>query len=63
MKAFGVELVILSNAAGGLNNNFRVGNLMMIADHISFLANEANQSPSVAPAPARPLYGENQGAV
>ena len=42
MKAFGVELVILSNAAGGLNNNFRVGNLMMIADHISFLGMSGN---------------------
>ena len=43
MKAFGVELVILSNAAGGLNNNFRVGNLMMIADHISFLGMSGNK--------------------
>ena len=42
MKAFGVELVILSNAAGGLNNNFRVGNLMMIADHISLLGMSGN---------------------
>ena len=42
MKALGVEMVILSNAAGGLNNSFRVGNLMMIADHISFLGMAGN---------------------
>lgn len=42
MKAFGVELVVLSNAAGGLNNSFRVGNLMMIADHISLLGMSGN---------------------
>lgn len=42
MKAFGVELVVLSNAAGGLNNSFRVGNLMMISDHISFLGMAGN---------------------
>ena len=42
MKAFGVEMVILSNAAGGLNSSFHVGDLMMIKDHISFLGMSGN---------------------
>jgi purine-nucleoside phosphorylase len=36
MKFLGVETVFLSNAAGGVNTNFKVGDLMIIKDHISF---------------------------
>jgi purine-nucleoside phosphorylase len=32
----GVKTVILSNAAGGLNPRFDVGNLMLITDHVNF---------------------------
>jgi purine-nucleoside phosphorylase len=32
----GVETLILSNAAGGLNRTFRVGDLMLIRDHINW---------------------------
>ena len=35
-KLIGVKLVILTNAAGGLNSSFNVGDLMVIKDHISF---------------------------
>ena len=42
MKALGIEMVILSNAAGGINSNFHVGDLMMIKDHISFLGLSGN---------------------
>lgn len=45
MKKLGVETVLISNAAGGLNTDFKVGDLMIIEDHISFLPN--------------PLIGEN----
>ncbi len=37
MKALGVELLIVSNAAGGLNPNFSVGDVMVIDDHINFM--------------------------
>ncbi|HEY8969961.1 MAG TPA: purine-nucleoside phosphorylase [Puia sp.] len=35
MKFLGVETLLLSNAAGGMNKTFRVGDLMIIRDHIS----------------------------
>ena len=36
LKTLGVETLFLSNAAGGVNTNFKVGDLMIITDHISF---------------------------
>jgi purine-nucleoside phosphorylase len=36
MKFLGIETVFLSNAAGGVNQSFKVGDLMIITDHISF---------------------------
>jgi purine-nucleoside phosphorylase len=35
MKFLGVETLLVSNAAGGMNLSFRVGDLMIIRDHIS----------------------------
>jgi purine-nucleoside phosphorylase len=37
MKALGIELLIVSNAAGGLNPNFAAGDVMVIDDHINLL--------------------------
>ena len=42
----GVKTLLLSNAAGGVNPDFRVGTLMVITDHINFL-------------PEHPLRGKN----
>jgi purine-nucleoside phosphorylase len=36
MKFLGVQTILLSNAAGGMNPAFKVGDLMIITDHISF---------------------------
>jgi purine-nucleoside phosphorylase len=36
MQALGVKMLILSNAAGGLNPHFRSGELMLVTDHINF---------------------------
>ena len=36
MKLLGVEHLFLSNAAGGVHPDFKVGDLMIIKDHISF---------------------------
>ena len=36
MKFLGVENLFLSNAAGGVNADFTIGDLMIIKDHISF---------------------------
>lgn len=37
-KLIGVDNLILTNAAGGINTQFRPGDLMLIKDHIGFLA-------------------------
>jgi purine-nucleoside phosphorylase len=36
MKFLGISTLLISNAAGGTGNNFKVGDLMIIKDHISF---------------------------
>jgi purine-nucleoside phosphorylase len=36
MKMLGVETLLLSNAAGAVNTSFKVGDIMIIKDHISF---------------------------
>lgn len=35
-KKLGVETVVVTNAAGGVNESFRPGDLMVISDHINF---------------------------
>jgi purine-nucleoside phosphorylase len=35
LKQLGIQQILLSNAAGGVNPDFSVGDLMIIADHIS----------------------------
>ncbi len=35
MKALGIKTLLISNAAGGMNPNFRKGDLMIIKDHIN----------------------------
>jgi purine-nucleoside phosphorylase len=47
MKMLGIEKLFLSNAAGSVNENFKVGDLMIITDHIGFFT-------------VNPLIGENE---
>lgn len=42
MQRMGVRTLILTNAAGGLNPNFAVGDLMVIEDHINFVGMAGN---------------------
>lgn len=37
MHALGIELLIVSNASGGLNPNFAVGDIVVIDDHINLM--------------------------
>jgi purine-nucleoside phosphorylase len=46
MKLLGIKTMFLSNAAGGLNPSFEVGDLMIIRDHINMF-------------PENPLRGKN----
>lgn len=39
MAAMGVKILFVSNAAGGLNEEFKVGDMMIIQDHINTLPN------------------------
>jgi len=39
MKLLGINNLFVSNAAGGINTNFKVGNLMIIRDHINMMPN------------------------
>ncbi len=39
MKLLGVENLFVSNAAGGVNTSYRVGDLMVITDHINLMPN------------------------
>lgn len=36
-KALGIHTLVVSNAAGGLNPQFKAGDLMVITDHINFM--------------------------
>ncbi|WP_349407642.1 purine-nucleoside phosphorylase [Pseudalkalibacillus sp. SCS-8] len=45
MKEIGVEQLLVTNAAGGINENFDAGDLMLITDHI----NNTGDNPLIGP--------------
>lgn len=46
MHELGIQTLFVSNAAGGMNPDFEIGDLMLITDHINFM-------------PEHPLHGPN----
>ena len=48
MQRLGVETLILTNAAGGLNSSFRAGDFMLIEDHLNFVG-MAGHNPLMGP--------------
>jgi len=48
MRALGIQVLIVTNAAGGINADFTPGDLMLITDHINFLG-LAGQNPLRGP--------------
>ena len=46
MYELGIKTLFVSNAAGGMNPDFKIGDLMLITDHINFM-------------PEHPLHGPN----
>jgi purine nucleoside phosphorylase len=41
MRLLGVKLLIVTNAAGGLNKDFEVGDIMIIQDHFGMPGNDS----------------------
>ena len=39
MKLLGIKYLFLSNASGGMNPNFEIGDIMLISDHINLMPN------------------------
>ncbi len=50
MKMLGIQTLLISNAAGGMNEDFKVGDLMVIRDQISLFT-------------VNPLIGKNEDAL
>jgi purine-nucleoside phosphorylase len=48
MRRLGAEILIVTNAAGGLNESFETGDLMALTDHLNIMG-MAGQSPLVGP--------------
>lgn len=46
-KLLGIETLILTNAAGGINLNFEKGDLMIITDQLSFFAESVLRGPNL----------------
>ncbi len=53
MHALGIQTVILTNAAGGINRDFNPGDLMLIKDHLNFVGIAGNN----------PLRGPNDDSI
>lgn len=50
MKQLGIQTLLVTNAAGGMNRSFAAGNLMLITDHINYTG-------------SNPLIGSNIGEL
>lgn len=47
LAAFGIRDLLLTNAAGGLNRNFRTGDFMLLTDHINFMGVNPLRGPAI----------------
>lgn len=47
MRLLGVHTLILTNAAGGVNEGFKAGDLMLITDHLNFSGRNPLRGPNI----------------
>lgn len=53
MQVMGIEILVVTNAAGGLNPDFQAGDLMLISDHLNIIGMTGNN----------PLFGPNDPSL
>lgn len=58
MYELGIKKLFVSNAAGGTNPDFSIGDLMFITDHINFMPENPLHGPNVPTGPRFPDMGE-----
>ena len=58
MCELGIRTLFVSNAAGGMNPAFSIGDLMVITDHINFMPENPLHGPNVPPGPRFPDMSE-----
>ena len=51
LAAFGIHDLLLTNAAGGINKQFRAGDFMVLTDHINFMGANPLHGPAIAGLP------------
>ena len=58
MYELGIKTLFVSNAAGGTNKDFQIGDLMIITDHINFMPENPLHGPNIPTGPRFPDMGE-----
>lgn len=48
LRLLGIQTLIVTNAAGGINNTFRVGDLVLLSDHIKFFNDTPLRGPNLS---------------
>ena len=54
MNELGIKTLFVSNAAGGMNPAFKIGDLMVITDHINFFPEHPLRGKNIPPGPRFP---------
>ena len=58
MYELGIKTLFVSNAAGGTNHNFKIGDLMIITDHINYMPENPLHGPNIPTGPRFPDMSE-----
>ena len=58
MHELGIKTLFVSNAAGGMNPEFEIGDLMLITDHINFMPEHPRHGPNFPTGPRFPDMSE-----